>query len=208
MLKIYRFLSKKYLIIITKFQKHVYLTLGKDAYLPHNSEIKTAVEIGDGTGINGPIRILGGAKVSIGKYCAIGSGVKISSSNHDISKANLQAKLAMDNFKQSLDVIKGNVIIGNNVWIGDSAIILPGVSIGHGAVIGAGTIVTKPIPPFGVAVGNPGKIIKYRFSQNIINQLLKISWWDWPQEKIKMNKEFFHIDLTKNSSLRLSSFIK
>lgn len=121
---------------------------------------------------------MGGAKVIIGKYCAIGSGVKIISSNHDISKANLQAKFASENFDQSLDVIKGEIVIGYNVWIGDAVIILPSVTVGHGAVIGAGAIVTKSVPPFAVIAGNPGKIIKYRFSQKIIDQLLEIAWWD------------------------------
>lgn len=188
--------------------KHVYLKLGKDSYLPYNSEIKTAVEIGDGTGINGKIRILGGERVIIGKYCAIGSDVKIISSNHNIKKANLQSKFATDFFNQSIDVLKGETKIGNNVWIGDSVIILPGVQIGDGAVIGAGSIVTKNVPPFAVAVGNPSKVIKFRFSQKIIKKLLEISWWDWPTDKILHNKSFFNADLTLTSDIQMIRLLK
>ncbi len=151
---------------------------------------------------------LGGARVTIGKYCAIGSDIKIISSNHDIKKANLQSKFATDFFNQSIDVLKGETKIGNNVWIGDSVIILPGVQIGDGAVIGAGSIVTKNIPPFAVAVGNPAKVIKFRFSQKIIKKLLKISWWNWPNDKILLNKSFFNTDLTLISDIQMIKLLK
>ena len=206
MINIRRKIENLYLLLLCKPLKHVYLKLGKDSYLPYNSEIKTAVEIGDGTGINGKIRIVGGARVMIGKYCAIGSDVKIISSNHDITKANLQSKFATDFFNQSIDVLKGETKIGNNVWIGDSVIILPGVQVGDGAVLGAGSIVTKNIPPFVVAVGNPAKVIKFRFSQKIIKKLLKISWWDWPINKIILNKNFLLLILPLYQMLKLSDY--
>jgi len=206
MINIRRKIENLYLLLLCKPLKHVYLKLGKDSYLPYNSEIKTAVEIGDGTGINGKIRIVGGARVMIGKYCAIGSDVKIISSNHDITKANLQSKFATDFFNQSIDVLKGETKIGNNVWIGDSVIILPGVQVGDGAVLGAGSIVTKNIPPFVVAVGNPAKVIKFRFSQKIIKKLLKISWWDWPINKIILNKNFLLLILLLYQMLKLSDY--
>jgi len=206
MINIRRKIENLYLLLLCKPLKHVYLKLGKDSYLPYNSEIKTAVEIGDGTGINGKIRIVGGARVMIGKYCAIGSDVKIISSNHDITKANLQSKFATDFFNQSIDVLKGETKIGNNVWIGDSVIILPGVQVGDGAVLGAGSIVTKNIPPFAIAVGNPAKVIKFRFSQKIIKKLLKISWWDWPINKIILNKNFLLLILPLYQMLKLSDY--
>lgn len=85
--------------------------------------------------------------------------------------------------------------IGNAVWIGDNVIILSGVTIGNGAVIGAGSVVTKNILNYAVAAGNPAKIIKYRFNDNIITQLEEIKWWDWEEDKIKANHLFFSADL-------------
>ena len=79
---------------------------------------------------------------------------------------------------------KGDVVIGNDVWIGRSAMILSGVTIGHGAVIAANATVAKDIPPYAVVAGNPAKILKYRFSEDQIAALLEIAWWDWPEDLI------------------------
>ena len=79
---------------------------------------------------------------------------------------------------------KGDVIIGNDVWIGYGALILSGVKIGDGAVVGARAIVAKDVPPYAIVVGNPAKIIKYRFGPQQIKKLLAIAWWDWPEEEI------------------------
>lgn len=82
---------------------------------------------------------------------------------------------------------KNQAIIGNDVWIGYGVTIFGGVRIGNGAVIGAGAVVAKDIPAYAIAVGNPAKVIKYRFSKDIIEKLQKIKWWNWPEEKIKEN---------------------
>jgi acetyltransferase-like isoleucine patch superfamily enzyme len=79
---------------------------------------------------------------------------------------------------------KGDVVIGNDVWIAEGVRILTGVTIGDGAVIGSRALVCKDIPPYAIAVGIPAKVIRYRFSQDVIEKLLKIKWWDWPIEKI------------------------
>lgn len=84
---------------------------------------------------------------------------------------------------------KGNVIIGNDVWVGKNVIILSGIEIGNGAVIGAGSVVTKNVPCYAIVAGNPATIIRFRFSNPIIQKLEKIAWWDWPLEKIERNKE-------------------
>ena len=74
--------------------------------------------------------------------------------------------------------------IGNDVWIGANAFIGSGVTIHDGAVIGAHAVVVKDVPPYAVCVGNPGRVVKYRFEPEIITALLKLRWWDWPDEKI------------------------
>lgn len=83
------------------------------------------------------------------------------------------------------------VTIGNDVWIGTRVIIMGGVKIGNGAVIGAGAIVTKDVPDYAIAVGVPAKVVKYRFSPDIIEKLLELQWWNLSEEELKENiKEF------------------
>lgn len=84
------------------------------------------------------------------------------------------------------------VIVGNDVWIGHNVTVMGGVNIGNGAVIGSGAIVTKDIPPYAIAVGNPAKVIKYRFDEEIREKLLEIKWWDWDYETIKKRLNEFN----------------
>jgi hypothetical protein len=79
---------------------------------------------------------------------------------------------------------KGDVRIGSDVWIGSGTTILSGVTIGNGAVIGTKAVVAKDIPPYAIVVGNPGKVVKYRFDEGTIAALERIAWWDWPLEKL------------------------
>lgn len=122
---------------------------------------------------------------SIGKYCSIGRDCSIGLGLHPldlkstsplfISKHNALGKSWVNDnlFKEYKQIY-----IGNDVWIGEKASIMGGVKIGDGAVIGTGAIVTKDVPPYAIAVGIPAKIIRYRFSQEIIKRLLKEKWWD------------------------------
>ena len=91
--------------------------------------------------------------------------------------------------------IKGNTVIGNDVWIGYGATIMPGVHIGHGAIIGTKAIVTKDVSPYSIVGGNPAKLIKKRFSEEEIALLLDIAWWDWELEKITQHVQ----DLTSGN---------
>ena len=92
-------------------------------------------------------------------------------------------------YKKDYWFTKGDVIIGNDVWIGEDALILSGVTVGDGAVIGARTVIAKDVEPYAVMVGNPARIIKKRFSDEIISQLLAIAWWNWSTEKIREHLE-------------------
>ena len=84
---------------------------------------------------------------------------------------------------------KGDIVIGNDVWIGYEAVILAGVTIGDGAVIGARAVVTKDVAPYTVVGGVPARSVKKRFSDGTIQRLLELRWWDWPEERIRENLE-------------------
>lgn len=203
-IKLFRVISNIFVVLKSKLlYNNSKLILGSDVYVHHSSEIRSDIEIGRGTYINGGIRILGTSKIKIGKYCAIGSGVRIISSNHDISHANLQYNFENKYFERGMDISKGPVTIGNNVWIGDLAIVLSGVHIGDGAVLAAGAIVTRDVPPYAIVAGNPAKIIKFRFNKTVIKQLLNIKWWNWSERKIKSNNSFFDIDLSNQKTIKL-----
>ena len=85
--------------------------------------------------------------------------------------------------------IKGDTIIGNDVQIGENVTILPGVQIGDGAIIGANCVVAKNVEPYSIVVGNPSKLVRKRFNDDIINKLLELKWWDWDEKRIFSNLE-------------------
>ncbi len=130
------------------------------------------------------------AKLKIGRYCSIAANVKIylggNHRHHCVTTypfASPPMNKDWPNANQrglpTLPATKGNVGIGHDVWIGDDTVILSGVTVGHGAVIAARTVVTKDIPPYAIAGGNPFKIVSYRFSREEISMLLEMKWWDW-----------------------------
>ena len=92
---------------------------------------------------------------------------------------------------------KGDIVIGNDVWIGYEAVIMSGVTIGDGAIIGTRAVVTKDVPPYTIVGGVPAKQIRKRFPEEIISELLKLKWWDWTFKKISQNMEFI-----KNGDLK------
>ncbi|HIK58847.1 MAG: CatB-related O-acetyltransferase [Verrucomicrobiales bacterium] len=138
-------------------------------------------------------------KITIGKFCSIADHVLILSGadhGHMEKVTTYPIKHLMLNVVPNPDTTsKGPVIIGNDVWIASHSIILSGLTIGDGSVIGAGAIVTKSIPPYSVVVGNPGRVIKNRFSDECIEKLLKIKWWDWDDETIINRSRDFYGDI-------------
>lgn len=138
-----------------------------------------------------------GDKLIIGKFCQIASGITIimNGANHRMNSVTTYPFNIMGNgwekVTPSLDELpfKGDTVIGNDVWIGQNVTILPGVHIGDGAIIGANSIVTKDIPAYHIAGGNPSKIIRKRFDDELINYLEQIKWWDWEEKKIFDNLE-------------------
>lgn len=130
-----------------------------------------------------------GATLKIGKYCSIAKGSKILLvAEHHVEWITTYPfhPFFPDAREYTLEPgTKGDVIIGNDVWIGTEAIILSGVHIGNGAVIGAGSVVTKHIEPYSIVVGNPARHVRFRFSIENIVKLEKIAWWDWPLTKVR-----------------------
>ncbi len=134
----------------------------------------------------------------IGKFCSIACGAKFlfNSANHTLSSLSTypfplffeEWQLNKNNVTDAWDN-KGDIIIGNDVWIGYEAIILAGVTIGDGAIIGARAVVTKDVAPYTIVGGIPAKMIKKRFDDKTIADLLNMKWWNWSTEKIAQNIE-------------------
>lgn len=162
-------------------------------------ETEGDIFIGDYSSLWGPNIVLhaGDGKIQIGKYCSIAQGVSFYNFNHRINHPSTYfINKNILNKNQSFDIIsKGNISIGHDVWIGVNSVILSGINIGNGAIIAAGSVITKDIPPYAIAAGNPAKIIKYRFNEGIINKLQEINWWNWPIEKIKLSQTFFNTEI-------------
>ena len=133
--------------------------------------------------------------VKIGKFCSFAYGVVlVASGEHNysaISNYPFYSKL-LGKGDEKDTFCKGPIVIGNDVWVGANATILSGVTIGDGAVVAAGSIVVKDVPPYSIVAGVPAKVIKYRFSQEVINSLLKIKWWDMKEEFLIANINDFY----------------
>lgn len=131
-------------------------------------------------------------RLIIGKFCSIACGAKflMNSANHTLhSLSSYTFPLFYDEWEHGMKPAeswdnKGDIVIGNDVWIGYDAIVLAGVTIGDGAIIGARAVVTKDIPPYTIVGGIPAKPIRKRFSDHDIALLLALRWWDWPAKKI------------------------
>lgn len=138
-----------------------------------------------------------GDKLIIGKFCAIAQGVKfiMNGANHKMSGfTTYPFNIFANGWEKAAPQIselpfKGDTVIGNDVWIGQNATIMPGIKIGDGAIIGTNSTVTKDIEPYTIVGGNPAKVIKKRFTDDVIEILLTIKWWDWDEQKIYRNLE-------------------
>ena len=135
-------------------------------------------------------------RLIIGRFCSIGCGAKFlfNSANHTVSSLSTypfpiffeEWELEKKNLTDSWDN-KGDIIIGNDVWIGYEAVIMAGVTIGDGAIIGARAVVTKDVSPYTIVGGIPAKSIRKRYSEETIDLLTELKWWDWPEERISKN---------------------
>lgn len=136
-------------------------------------------------------------KIYIGSFSSIGQNVCIVDFNHlfeRVSSSFIHHLIFEEDYRTDL-IGKGPVVIEEDVWIGSNAVILPGVKIGRGAVIGAGSIVTKDVPRYSIAYGNPAKIHSMRFDDEKIQYLEELKWWEWNIDEIVKNKHLFSVNL-------------
>ncbi len=129
---------------------------------------------------------------TIGKFCSIAAHTRINPGNHPLDRVML-SHVSYRSSAYGLGPDEADffdwrrsspVTLGHDVWIGHGAIVLAGLTIGTGAAIGAGTIVTKDVPPFAIVVGNPGRVLRLRFAERTVEQLLQIAWWDWEHARL------------------------
>lgn len=174
-----------------QYEKHI---IGKYTY-----GVKSPLVLTDNNGgKNGTLKI--------GKYCSISSGVTImlSGEHRPDWVTTYPFSAIFQNFRdysEGVSATKGDVEIGNDVWIGMNVLILSGVKIGDGAVIGAGCVVAKDVEPYAIVAGNPARLIRKRFPQDVIDKLLELKWWNWDRAKISENMPYL-------MSNRIEEFVK
>ncbi len=136
-----------------------------------------------------------GDRLVIGKFCALARDVRfiMNGANHQISGISTYPFFIFGNGWEKATPApgsfpyKGDTIIGNDVWIGYEALVMPGVKIGDGAIVAARSVVVSDVPAYSIVGGNPAKVIKQRFPNKMANELLAIQWWNWGSEKISRN---------------------
>jgi len=208
-------IAKKREIILnssgTNISPKALLSSGEGCKFNNSVYCSDNVELGKYVSINGPGTRISARinKIKIGSFTSIASNTILQEYYHNYNRiSTYYINKNINESKNNKDIYsKGSIIIGEDVWIGSNCVILSGVSVGRGSIIGAGSIVTKDVSPYSVVVGNPARKIKKRFSQDTIEILDEIKWWNWSEKKIKENIELFNYDeseIIKNKNKILS----
>jgi virginiamycin A acetyltransferase len=182
--------------------KKIIKRLSKIKTAPYLIESSKNITAGKMSYHNGNFIIQGSQNVKIGSYCALGENICIITENHDYNYTVMQYTFyrhyfgkehpGVLNYPPNKERTKGGVEIGNDVWIGHNTTILSGVKIGNGAILGNGCIVTKDVEPYSIVSGIPARKIKMRFNEETVKYLQEIEWWNWSENKIKRNVNFFN----------------
>jgi virginiamycin A acetyltransferase len=161
------------------------------------------IEIGDFTYYDHPQRAtefeadavlyaFGPERLVIGRYCAIAAGVRflMGGANHaDLGPSTYPFGIFGGDWAGTMDLVtsapsRGDTVVGNDVWLGYEALVLPGVTIGHGAIVAAASVVTADVPPYAIVAGNPARVVRRRCEDADVERLLAAAWWDWPAEVV------------------------
>lgn len=134
----------------------------------------------------------GPEKLVIGKFCALATGVRfiMNGANHRMDGVStFPFPTIGGGWAPHVDLLmelpnRGDTVLGNDVWLGYGVTVMPGVRIGHGAIVAAGSVVTRDIPDYAIAGGNPARVLRKRYTDNDIARLLAVAWWDWPIEHL------------------------
>jgi virginiamycin A acetyltransferase len=135
----------------------------------------------------------GPERLIIGSYCAIASGVRfvMPGANHaDLGPSTFPFGIFGEPWaERTMDLVmgapsRGDTVVGNDVWLGYQALVLPGVTIGDGAVVAAAAVVAADVPPYAIVAGNPARVVRMRFDEQDVKRLLRAAWWDWPPEVV------------------------
>lgn len=177
---------------ITAFLEKTY---GIQCPAPYSLEMES-LRVGANTNLGRGFLAFGQSAAHIGRFCAFGPQVGIITNSHETCFPNLQSRLQARIGAANPVATTQSVVVGHNVWIGARCTVLPGVNIGHGAVLGAASVVTRDIPDFAIAVGNPARVKRLRFDQRIVDGMAELAWWNWPHDRIRRNRPFFDTDLT------------
>lgn len=168
--------------------------IGPNVSITWYCDLRGDIQIRKGTNLNGRNKIIG--DISIGRFCAIAPRARIRTTSHPTHRPSMQSE-----FNDMLGISTKSrdlgepVTIGNDVWICADAKILSGVTVGDGAIIAANSVVVNDVEPYSFVAGNPAEHKKYRFDTHTREQLLELEWWNWTEEKIRKNEEFFKTDL-------------
>jgi virginiamycin A acetyltransferase len=165
-----------------------------------------AVEVGDYTYYDHPTRAehfaedavfyaFGPERLIIGRFCALAAGVRflLPGANHaDRGPSTFPFGIFGAPWDSTMDLVfsapsRGDTVVGNDVWLGYQALVLPGVRIGDGAVVAAGSVVASDVPPYAVVAGNPARVVRRRFRDDDIERLLGAAWWNWPIASVTAN---------------------
>ena len=181
--------------------------LGEECRIAHHASIRSS-RVGRLTSIGRYSKL---THSHVGSFCAISWDVTINALTHPDNHLAMSAFPYVPYVGQFVETRTQHyklVKIANDVWIGAHAVVMPGIEIGNGAVIGAGAVVTKNVPDYAIVAGVPAKVLRFRFSEQMISRLLMAKWWDLDKSIIKANIDLFQHEFTEESIMRLEDICR